>query len=222
MNLKKQTTVIITCKDRLSSIEEIVRAWCSMIDKVVLCDCSDNGIERFKDFNYSHYRFYPDPGNKVMHAAASMATTDYIIFADDDVIPLEGLIEDFEKWKKVLKNSFIGVYGRYYEGEDYYKNTVPFRADRIDLHILVDFASIIVLFDQQHAGINLKHVENNIVEIYHQNICCSQVGKFVIPTKNYKDLPECKTGLYSDHAERDKRNQFYKKHIWYNMVNRNV
>ena len=84
-------SVVIVSYRRVDTLESVLQAWLNQVDEVFLCDCSG----KFEtNLPITHIKFHPDPGNKVMHAMALLTQGDFVILADDDILPKVGFAED--------------------------------------------------------------------------------------------------------------------------------
>jgi len=212
MDKEMKTSVVIVTYRRMKRLEEIIRAWAAQCSDVWLCDCSINGVPLdHSGINYVH--FVPDPGNKVRHAVATLTSGDIVIKADDDIMPLPGLVDDFVYWNENLMDCITGIHGRIFAGPDYYLNTTLHLANKQDIPKWVDFLGIITCAPREFLAMDLNGCETPIEDIYWHNYSYPHIPKYVIPTKNYKHTidandTEC---LYTNKKARQTRQKYYKK-----------
>ena len=209
----KTASVVIVTYRRMTRLPEIVRAWMTQCGDVWLCDCSANGIDfSFDGLNVA--RFSPDPGNKVRHAVATLTSGDICIKADDDIMPLPGLVDDFLRWNNELGECITGIHGRTFEGPDYYNDTILYAAHKLDAPKLVDFLGVITCAPRQFLGMDLRGCETPIEDIYWHNHIYPHVPKYVIPTNAFNNkLPESRDEgrLCAGKEQRAIRRAYYKQ-----------
>ncbi len=208
----KASVVIVTYR-RMERLEEIVEAWTDQCQDVWLCDCSEEGIPfSHAGFNYVH--FVPDPGNKVRHAVATLTKGDIVIKADDDIMPLPGLVGDFLRWHKELGDCVTGIHGRIFEGPDYYRDTVMYAAHKQPAPLRVDFLGVITCSVLKFLAMDLKGCETPIEDIYWHNHIYPEAPKYVIPTNQFNNhLSESRDAgrLCAGGEERALRRAYYTK-----------
>lgn len=210
MSISKTSVVVITYR-RLSNLEKILQAWLAQTNDVWLCDC---GLDFKADLPVKIARFHPDPGNKARHAIALLTDGDYVIKADDDLLPKPGLIKDFiDNWDR-SGGGILGLHGRKFNGESYYKNTTVFKASCINKLAEVDFVGICTFTSRGNLVFDFKGCESPIEDLFWQMKAYPSVRKWVIPTKNFADLPECfdKGCLFYNNQAREIRENFYKEY----------
>jgi len=203
-------SVVIVTYRRLNRVWEIVRAWRQQTSDVWLCDCSEKGV-KFDKSGINYVRFRPDPGNKVRHAVALLTKGDLVIKADDDIIPLPGLAEDFIRWHNKLGDCIMGIHGRTFQGLDYYRDTKMFAAHMLKKAQRVDFVGVITCASRRFLSMDLRGCQSSIEDLFWQNAKYPEAPKFVISTKNYKQLPESRDPgrLCGSKQSRQTRREFY-------------
>ena len=200
-------SVVVSTYRRLENLERILGAWLFQTPDVWLADSSG----KFKTtLPINHVRFSPDPGNKTRHAVALLTAGDYVIKADDDVIPKPGLIEDFLEHYRLC--GILGVMGRTYHGPKYYGNTKPVRAREISEPKKVDMVGIVTFSPRRYLPFDLRGCKSSIEDIFWHNKIFPTVPKYVIPTDRYKQLNESddKQCLFRSKSARIERQAFYK------------
>lgn len=217
-----KTSVVIVSYRRMARLEEILKAWMAQCDDVWLCDCSEKGIPfEKKGFNYVH--FFPDPGNKVRHAVATLTNGDIVIKADDDIMPLPGLVDDFIYWHKKLGDCISGIHGRVFEGPDYYNDTFMVAAHMQPKARRVDFLGIITCAPRKYLSMDLHGCMTPIEDLFWHNFKYPEVPKYVISTKHYNNkLPESRDAGRLCHGpeERGVRRAYYAEMWRKNYANR--
>ena len=204
-----EVSVVIPTYRRLENLERILEAWLLQSSDVWLCDSSGK-FETALPIN--HVRFSPDPGNKARHAVALMTTGDYVIKADDDVLPKPGLIDAFRKHHRL--HGVLGLMGRTFHGKSYYENTKDFRANKIDKVTRVDMVGILTFSPRRYLAFDLKGCATPVEDLFWHMRTYPRVAKYVIPTTRYEQLPESKDEgcLYRDAPSRVEREKFYSKY----------
>lgn len=208
----KVSVVVVTYR-RLERIPELLAAWLRETPDVWLCDCSLHGV-KVVPAGTRLVRFRPDPGNKVRHAVATITEGDLVVKADDDILPLPGLVADFVKWREKLGPCIMGIHGRTFQGPDYYKNTAMHAAHMIREPLKVDFLGIITCADRRFLSMDLRGCESPIEDLYWHNWCYPKAPKYVIPTNRYNNsLRESRDAgrLCADKPGRMVRRAFYTK-----------
>lgn len=207
----KVSVVLVTYR-RLARLGMILEAWLTQTPDVWLCDCSKEGFKTALPVKIA--RFVPDPGNKVRHAVATLADGDLVVKADDDILPLPGLVADFMKWRRALGPCVMGIHGRTFQGPDYYTNTTMHAAHMIEAPLPVDFLGIITAADRKFLPMDLRGCDSAIEDLFWHNMAYRSAPKYVIPTKAYDNrLPESRDAgrLCHDQEGRAVRRAFYTK-----------
>jgi hypothetical protein len=208
----KASVVVVTYR-RLERIPEILAAWLAQGPEVWLCDCSLHGVKVVPQ-GVKIARFRPDPGNRVRHAVALLTEGDIVIKADDDIMPLPGLVADFLKWHAALGPCVTGIHGRTFHGPDYYRDTAMHAAHMLKEPLKVDFLGIVTCADRRYLPMDLHGCETPIEDLWWHNHCHVKAPKWVIPTKAYNNsLPESRDAgrLCADKPGRAVRRAFYTK-----------
>lgn len=205
-------SVVLVTYRRIERIPEILAAWLKQTPEVWLCDCSLHGVKIVPP-GTRIARFRPDPGNKVRHAVATLTDGDLVIKADDDIMPLPGLVNDFLHWGEELGPCIMGIHGRTFKGLDYYRDTEMHAAHMQTQPLQVDFLGIITCAYRRYLSMDLRGCESSIEDLFWHNHAHRYAPKFVIPTKNYKQLPESRDAgrLCADPRGRAVRRAFYTK-----------
>jgi len=136
-----------------------------------------------------HVRFSPDPGNITRHAIALLTKGEYVIKADDDVVPKTGLTDVLINGCKQHPGAIVGIHGRLFKGENYYGNTVCFTSKTVKRDTLVDFVGIITCTPREYLAFDLKGCTSPIEDVFWQMGAFPDVEKYVIPTNRYTQLP---------------------------------
>lgn len=213
--MNPNASVVVVTYRRLERIPEILSAWLHQdpAPDVWLCDCSAQGVKGVPPA-VNRVRFAPDPGNKVRHAVALLTAGEIVIKADDDILPLPGLVGDFLHWHGQLGPCVTGIHGRTFHGPDYYRDTEMHAAHMITEPRKVDFLGVITCADRRYLPMDLRGCETPIEDLFWHNHAYPRAPKFVIPTRHYNNsLPESRDAmrLCADHAGRAIRRAFYTK-----------
>lgn len=188
--LKTVSVVVVTYR-RLKNLGRILEAWRKQIEDVWLCDCSKEGYKGNLD-GINVIRATPDPGNKIRHAVALLTSGDLVIKADDDILPQPGLVQDFRKAAEGLGPGIYSIHGRRFDGPDYYRNTRLTGAKTLKKPMEVDFVGVITCAPRELLPMDLKGCGTPIEDLWWQMKEYPKAKKFVIPTKNFMNLPEGK------------------------------
>jgi hypothetical protein len=194
----KVSVVVVTYR-RLERLDKILKAWLKETPDTWLCDCSKEGFKTELPINI--IRAIPDPGNKIRHAVALLTGGDIVIKADDDIIPHEGLANDFQNYMEQIGPAILSVHGRTFHGEKYYSNTKMYgskgiRNDDYEKNVIepipVDFVGVITCAPRELLPMDLIGCENEIEDLFWQMEKYPNAKKYVIPTDKYMNLPESK------------------------------
>ena len=208
-----KTSVVVVTYRRLDRLKEIMAAWLRETSEVWLCDCSRQGAD-LKDLNLNRIRFSPDPGSKVRHAVALLTKTDLVIKADDDVLPREGIVNDFEKNMAALGPAILGIHGRVFHGPSYYHNTKHYGAKELNKPLAVQFVGVVTCAPREYLPMDLRNCATEVEDLYWQMACFPKVKKYIIATNKFMNLPESKDAdrLCADSQARKIREDFYRKY----------
>jgi len=206
-----KVSVIIMTYRRLLNLEKILQAWLIQTPDVWLVDSSNKFTT---DLPIHHVRFSPDPGSKIWHAVALLTEGDLVVKACDDVLPKPGLLDDLVKGWQQVKGGMVGIYGRKLKGPSYYKNTVPFAANRISSPQKVGFIGNTTLTPRQYLVFDLKGCLTPVEDIFWHMKAFPEVPKWIIPTKQYVNLSESndKDCLFHNSKAREIRERFYREY----------
>jgi len=213
------TSVVVLTYRRYKDLDAVLKAWLSETPDVWLCDCG-HGFQT--NLPIKIVKINPDPGSKSRHAVALLTSGDFVIKADDDVIPLPGFIKDVQNgWINAGSNGICGVIGRQFNGESYYKNTLFHASNKIDKIQTVDFVGVITFSPRKHLAFDLKNCQTPIEDLYWQMKAFPNVPKYVIPTKKYINLGSSRDAnrLFRDEKARITRETFYKEYYLNNYKN---
>lgn len=218
----KSITVIITTYQRFKHLDEILSAWHSEpIDEIWLID----GSGRFKPQTTSYYpsknvllfSMPKDFGNRMDYSLATLADTDLIILADDDVLPKSGFTNDlYNGWKEV--GGIVGILGRTFKGPHYRRDTIFYKSNSLSKITKTDFVGVVCLSERNLFGFDTKGMHNNCDDLWWQMKIYPKVSKHVIPTKNYIDLPEAtdKNCMWNNITYANIRQKFYEEYYYKN------
>ncbi len=209
-------SVVIPTYRRLNTLEEVLKGWLEQTDDVWLADSSN----KFKtSLPIRHVRFDPDPGSMNRHAIALLTSGDFVIKADDDVVPLSGLGDNLVAGAAKY-GGIVGIHGRKFNGENYYGNTVAYSAMKAAKPVKVDFVGIITCSPRKYLAFDLKGCLTPIEDVFWQMGAFPNVAKHVIPTKNYRQLPtsEDKDCLFYNQAGRERRTEYCRD--WYRRTHK--
>ena len=201
-------SVVVVTYNRLSTIESVLSAWLKETDEVFLCDCSGG---KFKtDLPIVHIQFSKDLGNKTMHAAALLTQGDFVILADDDILPKPGLIQDlYRGYIQVGGDCIVGYMGRRFKDNVYF-NSKQVYSFQIEKPMLVNMLGICYFSPRKFLAYDLKDMETPINDLYWTSEVMGAVKKWVVPSKKIESLPNCMEGIWTDKKRREFRLNYYK------------
>jgi len=183
-------SVVVVTYRRLKRLSMILQAWLRETPDVWLCDCSAGGFKTDLPINYVYAK--PDPGNRIRHAVALMTSGDWVVKADDDIVPHEGLGADFVKWGTHLGPCIMGVHGRLFRGPDYYRNTKLYGAKGLSQSQKVDFVGVATCASRRFLAMDLRNCKTEVEDLYWQMARYPKAPKYVIPTKHFQHMDESK------------------------------
>lgn len=203
-----RVSVVISTYRRLKNLDRILEAWLFQTPDVWLADSS-------RTFNTNrpihHVRFNPDPGNKARHAVALLTDGDFIIKADDDVLPEPGLVETFLEYSGL---GILGIMGRTFHGPKYYGETRVIRAREINAPARVDMVGILTFSPRRYLAFDLRGCLTSVEDLFWHMKVYPHIEKYVIPTEAYEQLPESDDPgcLFRNKKARAEREAFYSKY----------
>lgn len=218
----KISVVVVTYR-RLERLELILEAWLKETPDVWLCDCSKEGFKT--NLPIKIIRAIPDPGNKIRHAVALLTDGDMVIKADDDIMPLPGIVKDYEKYMNEYGPAILSVHGRTFHGQKYYSQTKLYGSKGLlngdysqsdDIPQEVDFVGVMTCAPRELLAMDLIGCLTEIEDLYWQMEKYPNAKKYVIPTEKYANLQESKDALRlcrPNSESRVIRQSYYEK--WY-------
>jgi len=202
-------SVVIVSYNRIDTLESVLRAWLKQVDEVFLCDCSNKFETKLP---ITHIKFNPDPGNKTMHAMALLTQGDFVILADDDILPKPGLVEDlYAGYKNAGENCIVGLMGRQFRDEENYLDTQQYTSANIEEITPVDMLGMCYFSPRKYLAYDVRDMKNSINDLYWTADIMRDVEKWVVPSKNYTLLPSAWDGLATSGRIREFRYNYYKQ-----------
>lgn len=204
-------SVIVVSYRRIETLESILAAWLEQTKEVILADCSN----RFEtNLPITHIKFNRDLGSKTRHAVALLTSGEFVIKADDDVMPKAGLIKDFCDAHDRMGSGIYGLLGRKFHGESYYKNTSARRSFELTDDCEVDFVGVTTFAPRKYLPFDLKGCLSPIEDLFWQMKCYPQVPKWVVATKKYENLQTANDSscLFHNSEAKKIREKFYKEY----------
>lgn len=211
-----RVSVVLVTYRRLKRINEIAEEWLRETGDVWVCDCSQQGARINPKIKVVHA--YPDPGNRIRHAVATMAIGDLVIKADDDVMPRKGIVSDFVRHSEKYGPGIYGIHGRLFNGPDYYHNTRLFGSKQLKSPQQVDFVGVMTCTSRQFLPMDLRDCRTEVEDLYWQMVCYPKARKWVIVTDKFAHLQESKDAgrLCGVKTSKLVRNHFYQH--YYNKL----
>jgi hypothetical protein len=207
-------SVVVVTYRRLAHLGEILEAWLKETPDVWLCDCSKDGYKCSLPVNIVHAR--PDPGNRIRHAVATLTSGDMVFKADDDIVPLPGLVDQFRRAFDQYGDAIYGIHGRKFLGPRYYAQTRMWGPGNTKVITPVDFVGVITCAPRKYLAMDLRGCGSEVEDLYWQMAGFPSVKKFVVPAAGLvKHLPESfdKGRLCGTKESRVIRQRFYQ--AWY-------
>jgi len=198
----RMITIILVCYKRFIYLDDILNAWLEQVDEVIVIDNSGT----FKtDLPILVININKNLGPQVKYPFSFLAKNKWVIYADDDIMPLPGLARDLFKHKK---KGIIGVIGRVFDGNGYYTST-GYRGGDIKRPVKVDWlGGGCTLAPRRLGAVNIRdcpamelddwwwedHFKHNL---------------YVIPTNNYKFLFIDEDSLHKSDKCKKLREEYY-------------
>ena len=212
-----RTSVVVVTYRRLDTLEDVLKGWLAQCDDVWLADSSNKFTT---ELPINHVRFSPDPGNTTRHAIALLTASEYVIKADDDVIPSIGLSDTLTEGCKRHPDSIVGIHGRVFNGENYYGNTVCYSGRTVKADTKADFVGIITCTPRKYLAFDLNGCTSPIEDVFWQMGAFPNVDKYVIPATGYTTLAtaEDESSLFHTDNARIDRATYCKE--WYRRAHK--
>lgn len=204
----KISAVVVTYR-RLEKLGQVLEGWLALTDDVWLCDCSPAGYKT--DLPVKILQARPDPGNRLRHAAATLTSGDLVFKADDDLVPLPGLEQDFLRAFEEKGDGIYGIHGRQFQGPHYYGQTRMWGTGNTRALTKVDFVGVLTMTPRKYLAMDLRGCGSEVEDLFWQMACYPQVPKWVVPTAHVRRLPESFDAgrLCGDPRGRQVRQRFY-------------
>ena len=151
-------------------------------------------------------------GPIVRFVAPQFAKNDWILFADDDILPKPNFIKDLLKYSDV--NKTVGILGRCFTGSTYYTSPM-YSAKAVTSPQEVDYlCGIIMLTHRENSLVDIRKCPNWYVEDWWWE---RETGKkcYVVPTKNWDLMPESNdaNALHCTKEAHEAREKYFK--MWF-------
>ena len=206
----KTITVIITTYQRFENLNAILQAWKNEpVEEVWLIDGS--GEFKPKVDGIMLFSMPRDFGTRRDYSLATLVDTDFIILADDDVLPKPGFVSDLYNGWKETEGGIIGIIGRTFHGPVYRKTTTFYKSNCIGKTVKTDFVGVVCFSERNLFGFDTKGMHNNCDDLWWQMKVYPRVPKYVVPTRKYTDLPEAtdQSSMWHNHEYAEIRQRFY-------------
>ena len=222
-------SVIVTTyhPGRQSGLDGIAKAWLTQpVEQVWILDglgsyrpgpyfsaMEEGADERFRVFKTGP----PDIGNGADYCFALMTSGDYVILADDDMVPCAGFVE------RCLEHAgaadILGVIGRIFKGPQYRGDTLFVAGAKATQPTPVDFVGVCTFCHRRCFGFDVRglHPElRNCDDLWWQMKQCPELSKAVILVGGlYRNLPTSRgadpSSMFRSGLDQS-RQDFYEKH----------
>lgn len=204
-----KATVILVCYNRFERFDEVLQAWFDQVDEVIVLDNSG----KFKtDLDVLVVSMSKNYGPVMKYSMSFWARNEWIIYADDDILPLPGLAKDL--WELKAIGDAVSMIGRVFDGKSYYTST-GYRGRNAPHIIKADWVGCgCAIVHRSHGAVNVRNCP-----VDKKGICVlddwwftreNALELYIIPTDNYRFLQQ---GVFSKRAEvRRLREEWYDKH----------
>ncbi len=191
----KTISVLITTyhPKRRATLGEVVRRWLAQpVDQVWLLDNSGEAEDEVLDFTTElRFLYWNLPCNfqtRADYGVAMLTDGDLIICADDDVVPKEGFVKDLVTAHEQV-GGFVGIIGRRFQGPNYYKDCPFSNSVGVDKLTRVGFVGVVYMGERHLFSFDTRGMLPNCDDLWHQMKVYTYVGKHVVPTDKYVNLP---------------------------------
>lgn len=237
-------SVLINCYKRYDNLSEVIKGWLkNPVDEVILLDCGNKALylNELQQLVKNEPKFNIISMTKDLYktrtdySVSALTVGDYVVFADDDIVPREGFLNDLYKGyvkskKKVAQkrnmsvfstvlDPFVGVIGRKFISNVYKTQGTYCRSDKVTEPTRVGFVGVCYMVARKYAIFDTRLLPHrNVDDLFHCMEVFPEVSKFVVPSKNYKDLPEASndTAMFHNKKYTQIRQDYYAK-----MYNKN-
>ena len=215
----KTVSVCLVTYRRLDTIAEVIEGWLRQpIEEVILADCS-RGELKWEDMpddqRLTIVSFSQDKGNRTRHALALLTVGDVVVMADDDVMPHPGFVgELYRGYEQVGSKGIVGIIGRNFRGNRYYKDASFYKASSIMEPKRTEFVGVAYLCGRELLAYDMRYMENPVNDLFWCWVAFPKVPKHVVPAKAYANLPTSSDGgcLFHDKKARIVREAFFGKY----------
>lgn len=237
-------TVIMTSWRRHENLASIAKAWLEQPEcsELILWDNSGdtspayasamaNAVTEVEEMGAWVIRSTQNYGSSARYALAALAKNEILMFGDDDVLPLPGLLNELlEVWDEDPQR-MVGVRGRNWMGPEYehhidiYSGDLdkPFEVDMLVGYIMLCHRDLIL-------GFNFSQAAHYCCELELFGRIRERMGAFpdlqlvVSTSTSFEQLPEGedpKTALYLQSGANAEKREVWERH-YKNKINRRV
>lgn len=200
---------------RRRDLDAIAEAWSRQVGEVWIANANPRPWAP-KSAPVRAINFGFDPGTAADYALATLMDADVIFFADDDVIPEPGFVDEWAHWLPAVAagEAIIGVQGRILHGPDYATQTVYCRADTVKTPTRVGIAGVLTATGRAGIGFDCRNVARNTDDLYWAFVGRPEIPRWIVPNTAYRDLPTGGDGtaMYRDPALKQQRQAFFAAH----------
>jgi len=212
--MRKKISVLITTYRRFKNLKSIFRAWLQQpVDQVWIINGNPGVTLDWGQPPKSMVINMPcDLGTKMDYVFALLTEGDFVILADDDVLPLPGFTDDLLRGWRLVGGGIVGIIGRTFHGPTYWGNTKFYKSSLITKPVRVGFCGVVYFAPRDYFGFDVRGLPRNCDDLWWQMRIFPNISKHVIPTVNYKNLPEAsdQSAMYKNPVLRQQRERFYK------------
>ena len=198
-------SVILTCHQRFNKFEGIILGWLEqrLVTEVIIVDNSGTFKTRLPDTTV--FSISKNLGPQAKYPFSFMAKNRWVLFADDDIMPIYGIGSDLWRHRHL---GVVGVIGRVFDGKSYYTST-GVRGENIKEPKKVDgLGGGCTLAPRELGNVNVMDCPGMEVDDWWWETNFEK-DLFVIPTDKYIFLKEGKEGLHKTKKCKEMREEFY-------------
>lgn len=212
-----KVSLVSVCYQRFDRYEEILSEWMKQADEILVFDNSG----KFKtDLDVTVISSTRNFGPQGKYPLGLYARNNIVMFADDDIMPKPGLVEDYLKYYK--HKYAIGILGRVFDGKSYYgtEGSTGYWGHEIDKLQQVDWlGGGLTMVSRGLCGVPVMECPHmTIDDMWWEHHFPENIEMYVIPTDKYEFLEE---GYKDDALHKSDeivkyREEYYKK--WFGSI----
>ena len=189
---------------RFEYLQEVIEAWLPQVDDMTIWDDSGNDsiLTTYQTHSKINWiRASKRMGSHVKFKSAQLLKNDWVIIADDDIIPGQILVEELKHWQNYCymqhegekENFVVSIFGRRFSKDGYQSQPLQ-RADKIAEIQEVDWAGRLLFGHRKNFMIDITACpDTRLDDLFwsfelHKKSPNTRI--FIIPTKEWRNTPD--------------------------------